>query len=70
MPLDVLQHVTGRFNKCSDSALIFLLQEKSLLAVAGKVVKGGLPVLMNCPDTGEPTRVRRSLPVPCVTGGS
>lgn len=48
----------------------FLFQEKNLLAVAGKVVKGGLPVQMNCPDTDEPTQVRRSSPVPCVTGGS
>lgn len=47
-----------------------LFQEKSLLAVAGKVVKGGLHVLMNCPDTDEPTQGRRNLPVPCVTGGS
>lgn len=25
---------------------------------------------MNCPGTGEPTRVRRNSPVPCVSGGS
>lgn len=54
----------------SNHNLNFLFQEKSLLAVAGKVVKEGLLVLMNCPDTDEPTQGRRNLPVPCVTGGS
>ena len=50
--------------------LNFWFQAKSLLAVAGKVVKEGLLVLMNCPDTDEPTQVRRNLPVLCVTVGS
>lgn len=54
----------------SKDRTFFLFQEKNLLAVAGKVVKGGLPVQMNCPDTDEPTQVRRSSPVQCVTGGS
>lgn len=54
----------------SNDNLNCLFQERSLLAVAGKVVKGGLPVLMNCPDTDEPTQVRRNSPVPCVTGAS